>query len=96
MEDVVWTREGVVSLREIYSYIARDRPETAARTIDSVLNKVQSLAACPELGQHYAYRSDRAVHFLAYGHFRIAYLYEPDQPLVILGVFHGMIFLPLK
>ncbi|RMH20360.1 MAG: type II toxin-antitoxin system RelE/ParE family toxin [Acidobacteria bacterium] len=100
MARLSWTREAVVSLREIHDYIARDRPATAFRTVESIIDKVQSLTGAPELGQRYTYLPEQRVHHLSYGHFRIAYLLAPnadgDDDVVILGVFHGLIFLPLR
>jgi plasmid stabilization system protein ParE len=92
-----WTLEAVESLREIYGHIALDRPRTAERTLESILNKVASLSAAPRSGQRYPYAGDRQVFVLTYGHFRIAYSIDSDQPgITVLGVFHGLIFLPKR
>lgn len=91
-----WSREAAESLRDVYEFIAQDRPHTAARTVESILNKVASLSASPHLGQHYPYLDREDVHLLTYGHFRIAYRVEQDDHLVVLGVFHGLIFLPRR
>ena len=91
-----WTREAAESLRDVYDFIAQDRPHTAARTIESILNKVASLCGSPQLGQHYPYLEKQQVNLLTYGHFRIAYQVEKGGQLVVLGVFHGLIFLPRR
>ncbi len=90
-----WTSEAEVSLREIYDHIARNRPTTAQRTVESILNRVESLREAPTLGQPYSHRK-RSVRRLTYGQFQIAYLFEDHGTVVILGVFHGLIFLPLN
>lgn len=95
MAAVKWTIEAQQALREIHDYISRNRPETAQRTIESILNKVESLAEVPTLGQRYPHHA-AGVHVLTYGHFRIAYAVEDEGDVKILGVFHGLIFLPLK
>ncbi len=95
MADLRWTQEAEISLKEIYAYIARDRPTTARRTIESLLNRVETLLDYPELGQPYPYLDDENVRVLTYGQFQIAYLAEPGEPLYVLGLFHGLIFLPL-
>ncbi|MEO1082863.1 MAG: type II toxin-antitoxin system RelE/ParE family toxin [Acidobacteriota bacterium] len=91
-----WSREATESLRDIYEYIAQDRPHTAARTVESILNKVVSLSGSPHLGQRYPYLDRDDIHLLAYGHFRIAYQVDGDGDIVVLGVFHGLIFLPRR
>lgn len=90
-----WSAEAEASLREIYDHIAQNRPATARRTVESILNRVESLREAPNLGQPYSHRQ-RAVRRLTYGQFQIAYLYEERDAVVILGVFHGLIFLPLN
>ena len=92
MSELAWTREAKTSLRDIYGFIARDRPTTARRTLDSLLARAQSLAEFPNHGQPYAYNP--AVRVLAYGQFQIAYLPSPGR-VTILGIFHGLMFLPL-
>ena len=95
MAALSWTAEAEASLRDVYNHIARNRPTTAMRTIESILNKAESLREAPTLGQPYPHRR-RKVRKLTYGQFQIAYLLEDDQEVVILGVFHGLIFLPLQ
>ncbi|MEE8524589.1 MAG: type II toxin-antitoxin system RelE/ParE family toxin [Thermoanaerobaculia bacterium] len=91
-----WTSEAEEGLREIHDYIARDRPRTARRTIESIVHRTESLIEFPQQGESYAFRSDRTVRILTYGHFQIAYLKMSPKSIAILGVFHGLIFLPLK
>lgn len=80
-----WTHEAVVSLREVHRYIARDRPATAARTVESIVAKVASIAADPGLGQRNP-NEPAGVRHLTYGHFRIGYR-EREDAVEILGVF---------
>lgn len=93
MAELRWTAEAEASLRDIHDYIARDRPATARRTVESILDRAQALREFPGLGQLYAY--DSSVRILSYGQFQIAYASEDDQ-VAVLGIFHGLIFLPLK
>ncbi len=98
MAAVKWAIEAQQALREIHDYISRNRPETAQRTVESILNKVESLAEVPSLGQRYPHHPN-SVHVLTYGHFRIAYAVDGENEegdIKVLGVFHGLIFLPLK
>lgn len=96
MVELRWTSEAEESLREIHDYIARDRPRTARRTIESIVYRTESLIEVPLQGEAYGYRPDRPVRILTYGHFQIAYLKVSSKSIAILGVFHGLIFLPLK
>jgi toxin ParE1/3/4 len=94
MATVKWAIEAQHALHEIHEHISRNRPETAQRTLESILNKVESLAEYPTLGQR-AHLVRTNVHILTYGHIRIAYQVEDDGDIDILGVFHGLVFLPL-
>ena len=96
MAELKWTLEAVQSLREIHEYIAVNRPATAFRTIESIINKVESLAASPELGHRLPAARRDDLRLLVYGHFRIPYVSTPNGAVTVLGVFHGLIFLPLK
>lgn len=83
-----WTDEAVHWLEDIFEYIAQENPEAAARTIDGIYTRAQTLSSFPEMGHRYpASRPD--VRILLYGHYRIAYFIKPDGNIDILGVFHG-------
>ena len=96
MVELRWTPEAEVSLRDIYDYIARDRPRTASRTIESIINRTQALLEVPTQGEPYPYHPEQEVRILTYGQFQIAYQILSPTSIAILGVFHGLIFLPLK
>ncbi len=96
MVELRWTAEAAVSLRDIYAYIARDRPATARRTVDSIVGRAESLIDLPALGQRHPYPRPASVRVLTYGQFQIAYRVADDRTITVLGVFHGLIFLPLK
>lgn len=95
MAALSWTAEAERSLREIHDHIAQNRPATATRTIESIVDRVESLRDHPDLGQPYDQADGRAVRRLTHGRFQVAYLVE-DGEVVVLGVFHGLIFLPLQ
>ncbi|MCP3964661.1 MAG: type II toxin-antitoxin system RelE/ParE family toxin [bacterium] len=90
-----WTAEAEASLRDVYNHIAQNRPTTARRTIESILNKVESLREASDLGHQFPHRRP-AVRKLTYGQFQVAYLLTGDRQVIVLGVFHGLIFLPLN
>lgn len=96
MAALKWTAEAELALREIYSHIARNRPATAQRTVESILNKIESLREAPTLGQPYPHPQSQHVRRLTYGQFQVAFLVTDSGDVLILGVFHGLIFLPLQ
>lgn len=93
MARLSWTAEAVATVRDVFAYMARDRPQTAHRTLESILNKVDSLTEYPDLGSPYRYGPE-GVHVFSYGSFKIAYLLQEDGDVLVLGIFHGLIFLP--
>lgn len=90
MEQVTWTREAQIWLRDIYDFIAADNPAAAGRVVVGIHASVQSLQKHPRLGERYPHITDREVRILVRGHYRIAYLIRADSgDIEILGVFHG-------
>jgi toxin ParE1/3/4 len=75
-------------LRVIHDYIAADSPAAAQRTIEVVFQKTRLLTRFPNLGYRYESIGDREVRVLLFGHYRIAYLVEPNENIEVLGVFH--------
>lgn len=93
MARLSWTAEAAATVRDVFASMARDRPQTAHRTLESILNKVESLTECSDLGQPYPY-GPKGVFVLSYGSFKVAYLLEENGDILVLGVFHGLLFLP--
>ena len=89
MADIRWTVEAERWLRDIYDYIAQDSPVSAERVVTEMYDKAQTLALFPRMGHVYDPHKDDEVRILLYGHYRIAYLVNPDEAIDILGVFHG-------
>lgn len=89
MADINWTRESEIWLRDIYTYIASDNPEAAARTLTRIYEKAQLLRAQPRIGYRYEPEKSREVRILLYEHYRITYMIKADGDIDILGVFHG-------
>ena len=76
-------------MRDIFAYIAADKPEAARRVIEGIYEKAQLLQSFPEIGHRYDRYPDLNIRILLYGHYRIAYLIKSDGDIDILGVFHG-------
>lgn len=89
MAEIIWTHESEIWLKDIYNYIADDDPDAAARTINSIYEKVQLLLNHPRIGYRYQPAEPREVRILLYDHYRITYLIKNNGDIDILGVFHG-------
>ncbi|MDA8019404.1 MAG: type II toxin-antitoxin system RelE/ParE family toxin [Thermoanaerobaculia bacterium] len=86
-----WTAHAETTLAQIYRAMAESRPATARRTLESLLHRLDSLSDAPHLGKQYPYAE--GVRTSDYGQFRIAYRPETEG-ITVLGVFHGLMFLP--
>ena len=89
MAEINWTRESEIWLKDIYSYIAADDPDAAARLVTQIYEKAQLLTSHPRLGHRYEPEQSREVRILLFEHYRITYLIKPDGNIDIIGVFHG-------
>lgn len=88
MANINWTAEGERWLKEIYAYIAQDRPDSAINIVEAICEKVELLRTFPYLGSRYEPESANDIRILLYGHYRIAYLVKSDEDIDILGIFH--------
>lgn len=89
MADIRWTEEAAIWLEDIFKYIAQDNPAAAARVVDGVYEKAQTLKKYPEIGYKFRTEKEGDIRVLLYGHYRIAYLIRDIEVVEILGVFHG-------
>ena len=89
MAKINWTRESEVWLEDIYTYIAADDRDAAARTINGIFEKAQLLLDHPRIGYRYEPAEPREVRILLHDHYRITYLIKYNGDIEILGVFHG-------
>lgn len=89
MAEINWTAEAEEWMRDIYDYIAQDKPAAAANVIFGIYQKAQLLRDFPEIGYMYRKEFDGDIRIFLYGHYRIAYLIKSQDKIDILGVFHG-------
>ena len=87
MAEINWTAEAELWMREIYDYIAQDKPVAAANVVSGIYAKAQLLQDFPEIGYMYREEPDGDIRILLYGHYRIAYLIKSLEKIDILGVF---------
>ena len=89
MGNVRWSPTALFWLREIRSYIARDNPDAARRTVRGIVERLEVLERFPEIGQLHETRSGRPYRVLLYGHYRIAYRVVEEGTVELIGIFHG-------
>jgi plasmid stabilization system protein ParE len=89
MARIRWTDEALTWLEDIYKYIAQDDPAAAIRVVQGIYERIHILEVFPEMGHRFRREPEGDVRVLLYGHYRIAYVVEPDATIVILGIFHG-------
>jgi len=89
MAQVRWTEQALWWLQEIHSFIHEDNPQAADRVVDGILEKIDLLPDFPEIGYRYRKHPARDVRIVLYGHYRIAYMIEAEDMIVLLGIFHG-------
>lgn len=49
--EIVWSQRALARLREIRDYVARDKPDAAARLATRIVSLVEALRAHPYLGR---------------------------------------------
>lgn len=89
MAEINWTAEAELWMRDIYDYIAQDKPAAAENVVSGIYIKTQLLRDFPEIGYMYRKEIDGDIRIFLYGHYRIAYLIKNQESIDILGVFHG-------
>ncbi len=90
MAEIRWTSEAQTWLKDIHDYIAEDNPSAAARVLQGIYEKAQTLRQFPDIGYVYRLEGEGEIRILLYGHYRIAYLRRKEKGTIdILGVFHG-------
>jgi toxin ParE1/3/4 len=84
---IVWSERAKAQVREIFEFIAEDRPMRAERILESLLERVQLLTEFSEQGPVWGgpHRPDlRSIVFESY---RVVYRLRPDE-IAVLSVGH--------
>jgi len=89
MAKIIWTSEAERWLGVIYDYIAEDNPDAAIKVVNGIYSKAQILLEQPNIGYSYEHELEEEIRILLYGHYRITYLINSSNDIVVLGVFHG-------
>ena len=92
MAKIIWTSEAQRWLKKIFDYISEDDPVAAVKVINGIYEKAQILIEQPSIGYIYEHEVEE-IRILLYGHYRITYLINPNNDIVILGIFHGALLI---
>ena len=85
---LLWTKESLIKLQEIETYISSDNPQAAIELIDKIILLAESLTENPEKGRIVPELSISQIRELIYKNYRLVYLLKKNS-IEILTVFEG-------
>ena len=85
---LLWTKESLIKLQEIETYISSDNPQAAIELIDKIILLAKSLTENPEKGRIVPELSISQIRELIYKNYRLVYLLKKNS-IEILTVFEG-------
>jgi toxin ParE1/3/4 len=84
---VRWTTDAADDLERIYDYIAEDRPDSARRVAQSVIERIGTLETFPHLGRSGRVQGTREI---AFSPLPFVAIYEVrDEEIIVLRILHG-------
>jgi len=87
---IIWAPRALQDLRDIVSYIRRDKPLVARQFGEKLIAKAESLCAMPERGRVIPKFSEPALREILAAPYRIAYRIQPTPPTIeIARIWHG-------
>ncbi|MEA5508033.1 type II toxin-antitoxin system RelE/ParE family toxin [Halotia wernerae UHCC 0503] len=85
---VFWTQTAVENLSAIYTYIAQNSPQYAARIVDRITKRSEQIANFPFSGRTVPEFETEQVREVIEGSYRIIYYIKTEQ-IDVLAVIHG-------
>ena len=84
---VRWTADAADDLERIFDYIAEDRPDSARRVAQSVIDRIGTLETFPNLGHVGRIQGTREI---AFPPLPFVAIYEiREEQIVVLRILHG-------
>ncbi len=84
---ILWSERAQAQVREIFEYIARDRPMAAERILEGFLERVALLTEFPEQGVAWRLPSRPDLRAILHESYRVIYRIRGDE-IAILSVRH--------
>ena len=88
MSRVVWTRQAILDVEAIRTYITRDSPRYASVVVDQIVRAVDLLERFPQSGRRVPERPDSELRELLCSSYRIVYRVSGEL-VEVVTVFHG-------
>ena len=82
-----WSPHAVEQAKEIFEYIARDRPEAAEGVLEGLIERVELLREFPEQGRVVSGSEEGDIRSIVHGPHRITYRVRAGE-IAILSVRH--------
>jgi toxin ParE1/3/4 len=86
---VRWTTDVADDLERICDYIAESRPESARRVAQSVVERIGTLEAFPQLGRSGRVEGTREIAFPPLPFIAICEVFESQGEVRVLRILHG-------
>lgn len=85
---LLWTKESLIKLQEIESYISSDNPQEVIELIDKIISFAESLSENPDKGRIVPELSISQIRELIYKNYRLVCLLKKNS-IEILTIFEG-------
>ena len=86
---VRWTADAADDLEGICDYIAQDRPEAARRVAQSVIERIGTLKAFPQLGRSGRVAGTREITFTPLPYVAVYEVLDAQDEVRVLRILHG-------
>jgi len=86
MKPVIWSKESIVSIQNIYDYIVEKSPQNADLVVDTLFDLGDKLNIFPEKNPREPLYNQDSIKFFPKWNFKIVYRIEQDR-IYILDVF---------
>ena len=86
---VRWTTDAADDLERICDYIAQDRPDAARRVAESVIERIGTLKAFPQLGRLGRVAGTREITFPPLPYVAVYEVLDAQDEVRVLRILHG-------